>query len=157
MSIAIDRDSDGKITRIGLVVNGEPVAQGRPRFSTKGKFVRAYDPKKSRDYKNLIRTMAQEVYEEAPDFTPFEEALSVKVFIYRQIPKSFSQKKKEAAMVGLIRPISRPDSTNYVKGVEDSISGVLWKDDSQIVNLICGKFYSDKPRIEVEIWSAIPT
>ena len=57
-------------------------------------------------------------------------------------------------MVGLIRPISRPDSTNYVKGVEDSISGVLWKDDSQIVNLICGKFYSDKPRIEVEIWSA---
>lgn len=155
MSVTIYRNKGGKVECVELVVNGEPVAQGRPRFSTRGGFVKAYDPKKSRDYKNLIRTMAQEVYVVAPDFKPFEGSLVVLINVYRQIPKSFSKKKKEAAIAGLVRPVSRPDSTNYVKGVEDSISGVLWKDDSQIVDLTCCKFYSIQPRVEVTIWNRV--
>ncbi|WP_341532715.1 RusA family crossover junction endodeoxyribonuclease [Latilactobacillus sakei] len=34
-----------------LTITGEPVAAGRPRFSSRGGFAKAYDPKKSRDYK----------------------------------------------------------------------------------------------------------
>ena len=38
-----------------ITIPGEPIAQGRPRFSTHGKFVKAYDPKKSREGKDAIK------------------------------------------------------------------------------------------------------
>lgn len=44
--------------RIEVYISGEPVAQGRPRFSTFGGYVKAYDPAKSRDFKNLVRLEA---------------------------------------------------------------------------------------------------
>ena len=34
---------------VRIRVDGEPVAQGRPRFARRGGFVQAYDPKKSKD------------------------------------------------------------------------------------------------------------
>lgn len=40
---------------VRIRVDGEPVAQGRPRFARRGGFVQAYDPKKSKDYKQRIR------------------------------------------------------------------------------------------------------
>jgi hypothetical protein len=42
-----------------IVVDGEPVAQGRPRFSTRGGVFRAYDPPDSRDYKDYIKMLAK--------------------------------------------------------------------------------------------------
>lgn len=48
------------------VVLGEPVAQGRPRFSRQGGFVKAYDLAKSRDYKQYVRLVASEDAPEAP-------------------------------------------------------------------------------------------
>ncbi|WP_338054164.1 RusA family crossover junction endodeoxyribonuclease [Schleiferilactobacillus perolens] len=36
---------------IRIEVPGDPVAQGRPRFARRGKFVSTYDPPKSRAYK----------------------------------------------------------------------------------------------------------
>ena len=149
----VGRDDSGKIVKIIMVVNGEPIAQGRPRFSARGQFVRAYDPKKSRDYKSLIRAMAQEVYQIAPDFKPFDEALCVYVGVFRQIPKSFSKKKRVLALERELCPTTKPDISNYVKGIEDAVNGVLWKDDSVIVAESCNKFYSDQPRIELTVWT----
>ena len=37
-----------------FTIPGEPTAQGRPRFSTHGGFVKAYDPEKSRNYKAYV-------------------------------------------------------------------------------------------------------
>lgn len=38
---------------IEFTIYGEPVAQGRPRATTINGMVRMYDPKKSRDFKQL--------------------------------------------------------------------------------------------------------
>ena len=38
-----------------VTIPGEPVSQGRPRFSTHGGFPRAYDPKKSKEGKQSVR------------------------------------------------------------------------------------------------------
>ena len=48
------------------VILGDPVAQGRPRFSRQGGFVKAYDPAKSRDYKQYFRLVASEDAPDAP-------------------------------------------------------------------------------------------
>ena len=136
---------------INLNIAGEPVAQGRPRFSTAGGFARAYDPAKSRDYKDYIKLAAAQKMQNIP---PLEGALALSVRAYRQIPKSMSKKKAVLAEAGIILPITKPDLDNYVKAVKDALKGVCWRDDSQVVKYIepYGKYYSSRPRIEVDIY-----
>lgn len=133
-----------------LIIYGEPVAQGRPKFSTVNGFARAYDPEKSRDYKDYIRLAAAE---QLRGEKPLNGALALSVRVYRAIPKSMSKKCRTLAECGKIRPITKPDLDNYVKGIKDALKSVCWNDDSQIVAYKepFGKYYSDTPRIEVEI------
>lgn len=46
--------------KLTFTIPGEPTAQGRPRFSTHGGFVKAYDPEKSRNYKAYVKLLASE-------------------------------------------------------------------------------------------------
>ena len=128
------------------VVLGEPVAQGRPRFSRQGSFVKAYDPAKSRDYKQYVRLVAAQ---DAPE-TPVTGAVLLSLRIYRSIPKSMPRYKREAALAGVLRPTTKPDVSNVLKGVEDALKGLWYADDSQIVGYgVLGKWYSERPRIEI--------
>lgn len=128
------------------VVLGDPVAQGRPRFSRQGGFVKAYDPAKSRDYKSYVRLIASQ---NAP-VTPVEGAIEFSLRIYRAIPKGMPKYKREAAKAGMLRPTIKPDVSNVLKGVEDALKGVWYKDDSQIVGYgVLGKWYDERPRIEI--------
>ena len=132
---------------IQFTVYGEPVAQGRPRASTQGGFVKMYDPEKSKDYKHYVRLAAGQ---HAPA-KPLEGPLSMVMIAYRPIPKSFSKKKAAAAERGEILPVSKPDVDNYLKGVKDALKGIIWGDDSQVVDAFARKRYSARPRIEVKI------
>ena len=128
------------------VVLGEPVAQGRPRFSRQGGFVKAYDPAKSRDYKQYVRLVAAQ---DAPA-VPVTGAVLLSLKSYRAMPKSMSKAKREAALAGQLRPTTKPDVSNVLKGVEDALKGLWYADDSQIVGYgELGKWYSERPRIEV--------
>ena len=69
--------------------------------------------------------------------------------VFRAIPKSFSQKKREEALLRYIRPTTKPDIDNYVKGVLDALNGTVLKDDSVVCEIFARKFYSERPRIEV--------
>jgi len=55
------------------------------------------------------------------------------------------------AVDGVLRPTTKPDIDNLVKGIKDSLSKVLGYDDSQITELVARKLYSDNPRAEVTI------
>lgn len=55
------------------------------------------------------------------------------------------------AQEGLILPTTKPDSSNILKGVEDALNGVLYKDDSQIVRTHVVKMYAFNPAIQVVI------
>jgi Holliday junction resolvase RusA-like endonuclease len=132
---------------IEFTIYGEPVAQGRPRASSFGGKVRLYDPKKSKDYKYYVSLVGSE---NAPKQL-LENALALEVRIYRPIPKSFSKKNTELAEQGKLRPITKPDSDNYLKGIKDGLNKVIWKDDSQIVDVHVSKFYSNRPRVEVKV------
>ena len=132
---------------IKFTVWGEPVAQGRPRATIVNGHVRMYDPKKSRDYKHYVRLVASQHRPKELLTGP----LRLKVKVFRPTLKSFSKKKKVAAERGEIRPTTKPDVDNYIKSIFDGLNKVIWKDDSQVVDLQVSKFYSENPRIEVEI------
>lgn len=80
---------------------------------------------------------------------PLDGPISALIKIYRQIPKSTSKKDRQAISQGTKRPLTKPDATNYAKGIEDALNGIIYKDDSQIVDLQIQKYYSDNPRVEL--------
>lgn len=143
-----------KVRRILMTLYGNPVAQGRPRFSRQGGFVKTYDPIKSRTYKALIRLELQPLLSD-PDFTPIDKACCLNLKVFRALPKSFSKKKREEALLGYIRPTTKPDTDNYVKGVLDALNGTALKDDSVVCEIFARKFYSEWPRIEVVLEAKI--
>ena len=133
-----------------LTIPGEPCAQGRPRFSTHGGFVKAYDPEKSRNYKAYVKMCAIKSMQEQ-GLTLTEKALSIEVRAFMSIPPSKSKKFKQAAVLGIERPTKKPDVDNIFKCVTDAMSGIAYKDDKQIVAATVNKWYAEVPRVEVLI------
>lgn len=128
-----------------FVVFGNAVAQGRARGTRTGIH---YDPPKSRNYKEQVR--ADAIAAKPP--VPVECALNMAIKVFVAIPKSWSNKKQTAAILGHIRPTSRPDLKNFIAGIEDALIGIIYRDDSQIVSYEgCGKWYAANPRVEVRI------
>ena len=133
-------------SRISFTIYTEPVAQERARRS---KWGGVYDPEKSRSYKKLVGLKAKMVMR---GVKPLEGELVLKLKTYRSTPKSFSKKKLALIAEDKFRPITKPDASNLVKGVEDAMNGIVYRDDSQIVDLIVEKRYTlDSPRIEIEV------
>ena len=128
---------------IKIVIYGEPVPQGRPRFARMGNYVHAYDPQKSKDYKRLVRLWVTEHLKKIDGFIPFQNALYVDITFWLSIPSSWSKKKRIEADSGVIRPISKKagDADNLFKSL-DALNGLLWVDDSIITDLHIRKRYT---------------
>jgi len=105
------------------------------------------DPEESRNYKQYVGLVARQ---SAP-VNPYEGALDVRLKIYRQIPKSMTKKLRKLSIAGINRPVVNPDIDNYQKAIFDALNGIIYKDDSQIVDLNVSKFYSDDPRVQVSV------
>lgn len=135
---------------LAFEIPGQPIGQGRPKFSTINGHARAYDPEKSRNYKAYIRMLATQAMK-ASGFTMIEGPCSIEIFAFFEVPKSKSKKFREAALSGLEYPTKKPDLSNIIKGIEDAINNLVYKDDACIVSLSVCKFYSDVPRVEVVI------
>lgn len=132
---------------VKFTIPGDPIPQGRPRAGkNRGKIV-MYDPRESKEYKRYVSLIARQ---HAPKVL-LEGALSMRMKIYRNIPKSTTKKDRALISEGIKRPITKPDNTNYAKGIEDALNGIIYKDDSQIVDLQIQKYYSDDPRVEVRV------
>lgn len=134
---------------IFILVEGVPVAKGRPRVTTRGGFARAYTPAKTRAYESLVAEEGKEAMKELC-LDPLETALHVQVNCYMPIPKSTSKKIRVKMLDGDIRHTKKPDVDNLAKCF-DGLNGIAWLDDSQIVRLTATKQYSDYPRVEIFI------
>ena len=140
---------------VKFAVLGEPQGKGRPRFVsrynpvTQQAFGSAHTPEKTIVYENLVRT---EYSIQTKNFRfPDDAMLDMRILAYYSIPKSASKKKKAMMLEGLIRPTKKPDMDNVMKVIADSLNQVAYKDDTQIVDSQCRKFYSEEPRVEVII------
>lgn len=142
------------MAELKFTVMGEPCAQGRPRFSTLGGYVKAIDPAKSRNQKSYIKYLATAAAKQQ-GWTYTYLPLYVEIIAYMGIPKSKSKKWRAAAIRGQERPTKKPDTDNIFKLVTDALSGVIYADDKQIVSCRVQKWYSEEPRTEVKITEVI--
>ena len=124
-----------------IIIRGNAVAQGRPRFSSKGGFARAYDPSKSRNWKADVKMQAI-----MQNVKIMEGPLLLKVDFYLMRPKSLPKK--------VTHHIKRPDLSNLIKGIEDALNGIAWNDDSQICETYQRKLYTtNNPGVEIDVIS----
>ncbi len=135
-----------------FVVPGKPGAKGRPRFSVNRRrgYVSVRTPVDTLNYEHFVVLEYDRLYNEADPF-PAKAPLYIKIDAYYPIPSSTSNKQREKMLKGEIRPSKKPDVDNVFKIIADALNNVAYHDDSQIVSAVINKYYSEKPRVEVEI------
>lgn len=156
------------MTELRLYFPFEPKPVQSSTFSTKNGVIRNYQPKKVTSYKGVIAySFIQQV---GAGFIPTDKPIFItRLWFVFATNKGIS--KKDMAMVEaweasvskgfmlmpdyempapLYKP-TRPDlADNLSKGVMDALTGLLWKDDSQIVEMSgVMKCFGLRPRIEM--------
>ena len=134
--------------RAKFCIHGDPQGKGRPRFSTVCGHVHTRTPDETVLYENLVKTeYRQQVGVKFPD----DAMLDVRIFAYYPIPKSASKRKRQAMLDKKIRPTKKPDWDNVGKVICDSLNGIAYRDDAQVVDSMVRKFYSEDPKVVVTI------
>lgn len=110
---------------VSFEVPGRLIGKGRARFSTRGGFVRTYTPEKTRNMEAVIRSLASDAMDGR---TPMEGPLELSLTLHLMPPPSWSKKKRNET----IYVTGKPDCSNILKLVEDSLNGIAWRDDSQV-------------------------
>jgi Holliday junction resolvase RusA-like endonuclease len=127
-------------------VDANPVGKQRARYARRGNFIQAYTPEKTRTYETLIKEASHEAMGSSE---PLETPVTLYLYIRVPIPKSCTKKRLEAINNGSEKPIKKPDASNILKSVEDGMNGVVYKDDSQIINIHVTKVYSSQPGVDI--------
>jgi Holliday junction resolvase RusA-like endonuclease len=130
------------MSRLWFTVPGEP--RGWARARTAG--ARFFTDTKTRSEKQAVAAWAIEAGAKI-----LEGPVSVTLTAYLRIPKSAPKKLRAAMLAGAERPTKKPDGDNLAKLTMDALNGVCWRDDVQVVDLTVRKFWSDEPRLVVEI------
>lgn len=130
-------------------IAGTVIGKGRPRAGRgPSGHVRLYTPEKTASWENLVGwTAAQAMAGRALLEGPLKCLLSIEV----GVPASWSMKKSTAALLGQVRPTTKPDLDNSAKAILDAMNGVVFKDDVQVVMLVVSKCYSAKPGVWVTV------
>ena len=142
---------------ITFFVVGVPKPSGSKRcFALKkagiytGRVVVTDDCRKSGDWKSDVRAAATENY--AGPLLTGPLVMELTFFFTR--PKSHfgSGKNADKLKAGAPEyPCGKPDLTKIVRGVEDALTSIIWKDDAQIVRQHVEKCYAEKPGVWINI------
>lgn len=128
-----------------FTVPGKPMAKQRVRVTRTG---HAFTPERTMNYEALVMQCCSAAMNGA---APYEGALRVSVDSYLPVPQSWSKTKQMDAILGAIRPTTKPDGDNLAKAITDAGNRVVWVDDSQIVSLHVDKWYSETPHTKIVV------
>ena len=138
--------------RLSFAVPGRPQGKGRPRF------VRAtghaYTPEHTASYEAKIAGFAQAEMLRPP----IELGRPIRLTVTAAFlpPASWSRKKRDQALLGMIRPTGKPDIDNLAKVVGDSLNGVVWHDDQCVVEATVRKVYAEYDELRVLVETIEP-
>ena len=124
-------------------VLGEVIGKGRPRFTRSG---RTYTPKKTLDYEREIKIAYTSKYTYLS-----KRSLRIKICAYLEVTKSHSKVKKQKMLANELQCTKKPDADNIVKVVLDALNKVAYQDDTQVVELVAIKRWSNESRLKVII------
>lgn len=143
-----------------LTVYGTPQAAGSKRAFTwrakdgrSGSNVVDANPK-SKPWKDQISQHAGEAWGVN---APLEGPLKVRFTFFRKRPAGHYGSGRNASVLkpsAPTYPTSKPDALKLARAVEDALTGIVYRDDAQIVTELLEKRYSTPERVEIQIWRA---
>lgn len=123
---------------ISFIVPGDPVAKARP-MKNKG---RSYKDPRGKSYEHAVGIFAlQEMRRCGFALTNGPVMLSV----------VFTMKTPKTGKTYGDHHISRPDSSNLLKSIEDGMVGIVYKDDCQVCHTFTSKVYGKSPNAHVTV------
>lgn len=131
--------------KYSLEIQEKAIGKERPRYNTKTHTT--YTPQKTKDFEQTIRSAFINKYNilKEASYNPFK----AKIIVIFKPPVSTS-KKKLRELNG--KPyIKKPDLDNIAKGILDSLNGLPYKDDNQIIELNIKKEYGLENKIIIEL------
>lgn len=135
-----------------FVFDIEPKPQLRTRAAFQRGHIHVYDPVVTRHFKKQLKELAKVKMKERHQL-PFDGPLVVIIRVYRAMQKSTPKRELADKLSGRLRPFVKPDVSNFIKSIEDAFNGVIWQDDSLIVQEFSEKYYSNHPHIEIEVYN----
>lgn len=105
---------------------------------------------KKAEYEQLIAVYASAAMKNAP---LLEHSVRLHIGIYCKVPGRWSKKRRASALGGMERPSTISGIDHIIKTVADGMNGIVWIDDSQIVELVCSKHYALEPHVNVSVTS----
>lgn len=116
-----------------------------------GKVIITDASKRSKPWQNDVAHAALDAMADRP---PLEGALELAVTFHMPRPKGHYGTGRNA---GVIKPTApafptvKPDATKLLRALEDACTGVVWRDDAQIVTQHIRKVYGKPPRAIVGV------
>ncbi|MCE2563360.1 RusA family crossover junction endodeoxyribonuclease [Komagataeibacter sp. FNDCF1] len=133
------------MTAITFTVPGPLRGKGRPRFGNG----RTFTDSKTMTAEAFVRSCAAL----ACPLAPIDGPVSLDIRITRGIPKSWPNKRRQAALQGRLHATGKPDLDNVVKLVGDALNGIIWRDDSQITSVTCSRHFGEVEQSVISIQS----
>lgn len=102
---------------------------------------------KTKPYRQAISQTVIECLAKAPETPNLASArvpVSLTLGFYFAKPKSARKR---------IFPSVKPDIDKLVRSTLDALTGILFEDDAQVVDLHCGKYYGSPERVEITMRS----
>lgn len=145
MPIGMTMQREEVTTReIFLTIPGTPIAQKRPRFARRGKFVTTYSDQET-EAGRFIALAAAELKRHS--FLPTEAPVRLDMTFIFPWPASVSLKKRRADF----RHYKKPDVDNCIKFVMDCLLALLYHDDKQVWYVSAAKEYGAVPGTEIMV------
>ena len=140
---------------ISLIINTEPKPLKRARTAVRNNFVSTYYNKSDKEEMEELRYKIIKAVKELPKYQQDlinenkGKPISLHLAFYMSLPKSYSNKKKQA----LVNKghTNLPDLDNLIKNVLDRGDGILWNNDKTIYSIRAEKIWSIEPAIVISI------
>lgn len=140
---------------IHFFIEGTPVPGGSKKAFFNKKTGRAMivdaAGQRNRDWKEHCYWAAREAYAGKP----LEGPIWFSVAFYMPRPKGHYGTGKNAGKLkenAPLFPTTRPDRTKLLRALEDGLTGVLWKDDAQVVSGSIYRVYAVNGMVGAEVW-----
>lgn len=146
--------------KVELTILGEPMGKQRPYATAINGYTRTFTPRETLNYESRVINTYKEKYQEM--VFNRNDQLIVVIYAYYQIPKSRYKYHKKTNTTDLdklgvemlsnkIKPTKKPDCDNIAKICLDALNGIAYPDDSQVVELLVKKYYSETPKVQLAI------
>ena len=139
-------------TVLRFSITGKPIAWARAGRVV-GKLARTYTPNKQAAHMQTVKFAALAAMKGRR--TWYDAPVEIEVTSFFVPAKSWAKWKRDAATMGTFPHTQKPDADNLVKIIKDALTGVVWRDDAQVVDVISRKRYGDVARTEIVVRSIL--